>query len=170
MNVAALSVVLRAISLLGRYFGAVAPYRRRYSSSPQVWPWPRGMHVQPGLHQRLPRHTAPASAASSMDEYGCQPLDVLRCGIEKPGVGLSQERSSPKGGETRPGVLELRRRSRSNEADQAPPGAEQRLSTLKDVPVLGPPLGHLIIQLRSFVQLTSCLGKHRLGGEPSILM
>ena len=105
-----------------------------------------------------------------MHENGCLPLDVLRCGIEKPGVGLSQERSGPKGGETRPGVLELRRCLRSIEADQAPPGAKEPLPTLKDVPVLGPPLGHLLIQPRSFVQVTPCLGKHRLGGEPSMLM
>ena len=105
-----------------------------------------------------------------MNQNGCQPLDVLRCGIEKPGVGLSQERSSPKGGETRPGVLELRCCLRSIEADQAPPCAEQPLPTLKDMPVLSPPLGNLLIQPHSFVQVTRCLGKHRLSGEPSMLM
>jgi hypothetical protein len=93
-----------------------------------------------------------------MNENGGQPLDVLSCGIEKPGVGLSEERSSPKCGETRPGVLELRRCLRSIEADQAPPCAEQPLSALKDVSVLGPPLGNLLIQPRSFVQVTPCLG------------
>jgi hypothetical protein len=96
---------------------------------------------------------------------------VVCCGIEKPGVGLSQERSSPEGGKTRPGVLELRRRClRSIEADQAPPCAEEPLPTLKDVPVLGPPLGNLLIQPGSLVQVTLCLGKHCLGGEPSMLM
>jgi hypothetical protein len=58
----------------------------------------------------------------------------------------------------------------SIEADQAPPGAEEPLPTLKDVPVLGPPLSHLLIQPRSFMEVTSCFGEHRLGGDPSMLV
>ena len=39
---------------------------------------------------------------------------------------------------------------------------------LKDVPVLGPLLDHLLIQLRRFVQVILCLGEYRVGGEASI--
>jgi hypothetical protein len=56
------------------------------------------------------------------------------------------------------------------EAGQAPPGAEQSPPTLKQVSVLRPLLGYLLIQQRSFVEVSLCFGEHRLGGEPSMLV